>query len=131
MRCSTWAIEPIRRTTAQRNTSRGPCFLQRAVFAPRPGFWTHCDRATWAVCVELLVAYFPKPTAKLWRCPWEVLGLQSKLPEDAILSQVWLPRPRVVLGERAGEWCRHLVKMNGPEGCWRKGAKTSPLVAFS
>ena len=123
-------MKPIRHTTAQQKHEPEAVLSAARRVCARARVWTHCDRATWDVCVELLLAFFPKPTAELWRCPWEVSGLQSKLPENAILSQVWLPQPRVVLGEEAAQWCRHLVKINGPECCWRKGAKASPLADF-
>jgi hypothetical protein len=51
-----------------------------AVFAPR----THCDRATGAFA-KIAAGAFPQAT-QLWKCPCEVLGLQSKLPE--LLGQV-------------------------------------------
>ena len=94
----------------------------------RAGVWSHCDRAPWNSCMDVLLAPFLKPTAKLWRYPWEAMGLQNKLPDGIQLGQVWVPAPRIVLGEGAGRWCRHLLHMHEARTFWRKSAQTNPLV---
>lgn len=70
-----------------------------------------------------------EPAAGAWTL--EAVDLQACVGG---LGKVWLPRKRVVLGRRAGQWAKHILLANQDHArkhaalSWRQSAETCPLL---
>ena len=78
----------------------------------RAGIWSHCHRATWNSCMDWLLAPFFEANGQTVEIPVGYHGFAKQLACGIQLGQVWVPAPRIVLGEGAGRWCRHLLHMH-------------------